>query len=120
MALKGNKGDWTVAQRYSTECYDVHPLPYYENFDNPSYVAATNLREFPVPCMYTKQVSYSTSFYPYLTTNQSVEKNGKSLYLSKSSSRSTKQVINFSPSVFFSSIAKTTSFPPMRNAETTS
>ncbi|MBQ8721298.1 MAG: T9SS type A sorting domain-containing protein [Paludibacteraceae bacterium] len=54
------KGNWTLWDSLTTNCYDVEAIPYVENFDNEDYLVG-EVEGFAVPCMISKQLIYKSS-----------------------------------------------------------
>ena len=75
------KGEWTTGVSFTTQCYDKHPLPYYQGFDGYDHSGAKE-PQFVVPCMYTEMYYRNSQYYPYLYSSEGYYYNGDaSLYL---------------------------------------
>ena len=79
-----DKGNWTLWDSLTTNCYDRESIPYVENFDNDDYLVGY-VEGFAVPCMISNQLIYkSTVLYtsPCLSNKEAVS-GSNSLELSK-------------------------------------
>lgn len=79
-----DKGNWTLWDSLTTNCYDRESIPYVENFDNEDYLVGY-VEGFAVPCMISNQLIYKTSVLltsPCLSNEKSVS-GSNSLELSK-------------------------------------
>lgn len=75
------ESNWSEVRYFETQCYDVWPLPYTQNFD--AGKSGDKQPEFTIPCLYTKSwvksdVGYWPApieymhYFPYLTKEESV------------------------------------------------
>ena len=60
----GLPGKWSFTESFVTECRQREPIPYVEDFENPSYLASATEEVFTVQCMGATPLKYSTSYYP--------------------------------------------------------
>ena len=60
----GLPGKWGFTESFVTQCRQREPIPYIEDFENPSYLASATEAEFTVQCMDAIPLKYSTNYYP--------------------------------------------------------
>ena len=83
-------GEWSYPAMIETGCFDVHAIPYFEDFENVDY-AMSSITEFGVPCMYTQLLEHSGTNFPMLTTMQKTS-GSKSLCIRKSNAMEGKNI----------------------------
>lgn len=77
------RGEWTYFESFRTGCYDVEPLPYFEDFDCESYILNVKngqygkAKGFEAVCMTSEQLLYSlgSSYWPHVALYDNERKN---------------------------------------------
>lgn len=83
------QGRVSLPKSFTTTCLAQEKLPYFEDFEDPSYKIGNKVEVFAAPCMYSQLCKYgsgtSAQYMPYLNNSKLANVTSTKIYFQKSS-----------------------------------
>ena len=83
------QGRISLPKSFTTVCLAQEKIPYFEDFEDPTYVVGNKAEVFAVPCMYSQLCKYgsgtSAQYWPYINNSKVANATTKKILFQKSS-----------------------------------